>query len=41
MADTEFRYLVASDASGPLGFAILHETMASAEQPLSQAYRRP
>lgn len=26
MADKEFRYLVASDASGPLGFAILHET---------------
>jgi RimJ/RimL family protein N-acetyltransferase/catechol 2,3-dioxygenase-like lactoylglutathione lyase family enzyme len=26
MADTEFRYLVASDAHGPLGFAILHET---------------
>ena len=26
MADKEFRYLVASDASGALGFAILHET---------------
>ena len=26
MADTEFRYLIASDASGSLGFAILHET---------------
>jgi catechol 2,3-dioxygenase-like lactoylglutathione lyase family enzyme/ribosomal protein S18 acetylase RimI-like enzyme len=26
MADKEFRYLVAGDASGPLGFAILHET---------------
>jgi hypothetical protein len=26
MADKDFRYLVASDAGGPLGFAILHET---------------
>ncbi len=26
MADKEFRYLVASDTSGSLGFAILHET---------------
>jgi catechol 2,3-dioxygenase-like lactoylglutathione lyase family enzyme/ribosomal protein S18 acetylase RimI-like enzyme len=26
MADKEFRYLLASDAGGPLGFAILHET---------------
>ena len=25
MADAEFTYLVASDESGPLGFAILHE----------------